>query len=91
MPAAIEANGLTNVFGVTLAVDGLDLRVEQGQVFGFLGPNGAGKTTTIRVLLGLQRASFGTVRVLGLDSARDSVAMHARCGYLPGDLELYRR
>ena len=69
----------------------LDLRVEQGQVFGFLGPNGAGKTTTIRVLLDLHHPSSGSVRVLGLDSVRDSVAIHARCGYLPGDLELYPR
>jgi ABC-2 type transport system ATP-binding protein len=91
MPAAIEASGLTKVFGETAAVDGLDLRVEQGQVFGFLGPNGAGKTTTIRVLLDLYHPSAGSVSVLGLDSVRDSVAIHARCGYLPGDLELYPR
>ena len=91
MPAAIEASGLTKVFGETAAVDGLDLRVEQGQVFGFLGPNGAGKTTTIRVLLDLCHPSAGSVSVLGLDSVRDSVAIHARCGYLPGDLELYPR
>jgi ABC-2 type transport system ATP-binding protein len=82
---------LTKVFGVTVAVDGLDLRVEPGQVFGFLGPNGAGKTTTIRVLLDLHHPSSGGARVLGLDSVRDSVAIHARCGYLPGDLELYPR
>ena len=89
--AAIEASGLTKAFGVTVAVDRLDLRVEPGQVFGFLGPNGAGKTTTIRVLLDLHHPSSGSVRVLGFDSVRDSVAIHARCGYLPGDLELYPR
>jgi ABC-2 type transport system ATP-binding protein len=89
--AAIEASGLTKAFGATVALDGLDLRVERGQVFGFLGPNGAGKTTTIRVLLDLHHPSSGSVRVLGLDSMRDSVAIHARCGYLPGDLELYPR
>ncbi len=91
MAAAIEASGLTKAFRATVAVDGLDLRVEQGQVFGFLGPNGAGKTTTIRVLLDLHHPSSGSVRVLGLDSVRDSVAINARCGYLPGDLELYPR
>ena len=74
MAAAIEASGLTKVFGATVAVDGLDLRVEPGQVFGFLGPNGAGKTTTIRVLLDLHHPSSGSVRVLGLDS----VATHAQ-------------
>ena len=89
--AALEASGLTKAFGVTVAVDRLDLRVEPGQVFGFLGPNGAGKTTTIRVLLDLHHPSSGSVRVLGFDSVRDSVAIHARCGYLPGDLELYPR
>jgi ABC-2 type transport system ATP-binding protein len=76
--AALEASGLTKVFGATVAVDGLDLRVEPGQVFGFLGPNGAGKTTTIRVLLGLHDPRSGSVRVLGLDSVRDSVATHAQ-------------
>jgi ABC-2 type transport system ATP-binding protein len=76
--AALEASGLTKVFGATVAVDGLDLRVEPGQVFGFLGPNGAGKTTTIRVLLDLHHPSSGSVRVLGLDSVRDSVATHAQ-------------
>lgn len=82
---------MSKAFGETVAVDGLDLRVDLGQVFGFLGPNGAGKTTTIRLLLGLHRPSAGSARVLGLDSRRDSVAIHARCGYLPGELELYPR
>jgi beta-exotoxin I transport system ATP-binding protein len=89
--AAVETNELTKAFGDTVAVDRLDLRVESGQVFGFLGPNGAGKTTTIRLLLGLHRASSGSACVLGLESRRDSVAIHARCGYLPGELELYPR
>jgi beta-exotoxin I transport system ATP-binding protein len=91
VPAALETTGLTKSFGETIAVDRLDLRVEPGEVFGFLGPNGAGKTTTIRLLLDLQHPSFGSARVLGLDSRRDSVAIHARCGYLPGELELYPR
>ncbi len=91
MSAAIEAHGLTKTFGTTVAVDELNLSVEPGQVFGFLGPNGAGKTTTIRLLLDLHHPSAGSMRVLGLDSVRDSVAIHARCGYLPGDLELYPR
>jgi len=88
---AIETDELTKAFGPTLAVDRLHLRVEPGQVFGFLGPNGAGKTTTIRMLLDLHHPSSGSARVLGLDSRSDSVAIHARCGYLPGELELYPR
>jgi ABC-2 type transport system ATP-binding protein len=91
MTAVVETHGLTKSYGATLAVDRLDLLVEPGQVFGFLGPNGAGKTTTIRLLLALQRPSAGGARVFGLDSQRDSVAIHARCGYLPGELELQPR
>ena len=91
MTAAIETHQLTRSFGATVAVDRLDLRVETGQVFGFLGPNGAGKTTTIRCLLDLCAPSSGTARILGLDSRHDSVAIHRRCGYLPGEFELYPR
>ena len=91
MTAAIETQGLTKSFGATHAVDGLDLRVDPGQVFGFLGPNGAGKTTTIRLLLALHRATAGSARVFGLDILDESVAIHARCGYLPGEFELHPR
>jgi ABC-2 type transport system ATP-binding protein len=63
----IQTQGLTKRFGQQLAVDGLDLAVPQGAVFGFLGPNGSGKTTTIRMLLGLAAASAGSVRLLGMD------------------------
>ena len=89
--AVSETDRLTKTFGATVAVDHLDLRVEAGEVFGFLGPNGAGKTTTIRTLLDLRHPSSGSARVFGLDSRRDNVAIHARCGYLPGELELYPR
>lgn len=63
----IETHGLTKRFGHQVAVDGVNLAVPHGSVFGFLGPNGSGKTTTIRVMLGLAAASSGTVSVLGLD------------------------
>lgn len=62
---AIETSGLTKRFGARAAIDGVDLRVPRGTAFGFLGPNGAGKTTMIRMLLGLTRASSGTMSVLG--------------------------
>jgi ABC-2 type transport system ATP-binding protein len=62
---AIETHGLTKRFGERTALDGVDLRVPRGCAFGFLGPNGAGKTTMIRTLLGLTRASAGSMRVLG--------------------------
>ncbi len=91
MMAAIETSGLTKTFGRTRAVASLDLRVEAGEVFSFLGPNGAGKTTTIRMLLALHRPSSGRAAVLGLDPAADSIAIHRRTGYLPGELALYPR
>lgn len=87
--AAIEVENLVKRFGSFRALDGLDLRVEQGEVHGFLGPNGAGKSTTIRVLLGLLRANGGTARVLGADPWRDVVAIHRRLAYVPGDVSLW--
>ena len=62
---SIETKGLTKRFGQQIAVDGVDLAVPKGAVFGFLGPNGSGKTTTIRLLLGLATATGGSMRVLG--------------------------
>ena len=74
MTAVIELAALTKRYGATVGIQGLDLRVEAGEVFGFLGPNGAGKTTTIRCLVGLLSPTAGTARVLGLDPIAD----HAR-------------
>ena len=91
MTAAVETLGLTKSSGATVAVDRLDLRVDPGQVFGLLGPNGAGRTTTIRLLLALHRPTYGSARVLGLDSHRDSVAIRAHPAYLPGEFELHPR
>src|SRR3990167_1850420 len=88
-PPAVEFRGLVKYYGPVRALDGVDLRVEQGEIFGFLGPNGAGKTTAIRCLLDLIRPTSGQALVLGLDSRADSVAARARIGYLPGDLSLY--
>ena len=63
--ALVEVTGLTKRYRTTVAVDGLDLTVRRGEVYGFLGPNGAGKTTTLRILTGLIAPTAGTVRVLG--------------------------
>lgn len=89
MPAAISISGLVKTFGSTRALDGLDMTVEAGEVYGFLGPNGAGKTTTIRVLLGLLRADAGEVVLLGGDPWRDAVALHRRLAYVPGEVSLW--
>jgi ABC-2 type transport system ATP-binding protein len=87
--AAISVSGLIKRFGRTVALDGLDLRVEAGEVHGFLGPNGAGKTTTIRILLGLLRADAGRATLLGGDPWADAVALHRRLAYVPGDVNLW--
>ncbi|RRD46621.1 ABC transporter ATP-binding protein [Tessaracoccus sp. OH4464_COT-324] len=85
----IETNGLIKRFGKFTALEGIDLQVQAGEVYGFLGPNGAGKSTVIRVLLDEIRATAGAATLFGLDSRKDAVAIHRRIGYLPSDLTLY--
>jgi ABC-2 type transport system ATP-binding protein len=89
--SAIVLDRLTKFYGTNRGVLELSLDVPRGVVFGFLGPNGAGKSTTIRVLLDLIRPTSGRATVLGLDSRKDSVEIHRRVGYLPGELSLYPR
>src|ERR671917_429960 len=74
---AVEASGLVKVFGKVRAVDGVDLAVSRGSVYGVLGPNGAGKTTTIRMLATLMKPDAGEARVLGRDIVRDSDAVRS--------------
>lgn len=76
----IETDGLTKRFGRTVAVDGLSLAVEEGQVFGFLGPNGSGKTTTIGMLLGIVTPTAGRVRLFGLTGRRGLHEARQRVG-----------
>jgi ABC-2 type transport system ATP-binding protein len=83
---ALRCVGLRQVFGETVAVDGLDLEVEVGEVFGLLGPNGAGKTTTIRLITTLLPAPPGAIEVLGLDVARRRTSVRRLLGYLPQQL-----
>ena len=86
MTAAVRCVGLRQAFGETVAVDGLDLEVTEGEVFGLLGPNGAGKTTTIRLITTLLPAPPGAITVLGLDVARRRMAVRRLLGYLPQQL-----
>jgi ABC-2 type transport system ATP-binding protein len=79
---AIETLGLTKRFGAHAAVDGIDLAVPRGAVFGFLGPNGSGKTTTIRMMLGLASATSGDIRMLGRDMPGDLHQVLPRVGAL---------
>ncbi|MEA3501585.1 MAG: ABC transporter ATP-binding protein [Actinomycetota bacterium] len=76
-------------FGTTAALDGVDLRVPSGIVYGFIGPNGAGKTTALRILAGLLNATAGSANVFGMDVRRQRRAVQAEMGFLPGEVRLY--
>src|SRR5687768_16594881 len=78
MTSAIETSALTKVFGETRALDGMDLTIRGGSVYGLLGPNGAGKTTAIRVLTTLLKPTSGRATVLGLDVTRDAAAVRQK-------------
>ncbi|MCC2278250.1 ATP-binding cassette domain-containing protein [Streptomyces sp. ET3-23] len=84
--AAVRCTGLHYAFGSTKAVDGVDLEVEPGEVFGLLGPNGAGKTTTIRAITTLLPVPPGVVGVFGHDAARQRMAVRRLLGYVPQQL-----
>ena len=83
--AVLQTSALTKYYGRRRGLDGLDLDVRSGEVYGFLGPNGAGKTTTIRLLLDLIHPTSGSASVLGEDPRNGGAALRARLGYLPGD------
>jgi ABC-2 type transport system ATP-binding protein len=90
MPGSeIEAVGLTRRYGDAAVVQGLDLSIEPGCIFGFLGPNGAGKTTTVSMLTGMLAPSEGTVRVAGLDPLRDRRTLTRVVGLMPQSAALY--
>ena len=87
--ASLEISNLTKKFGKFTALSDINLRVTEGEVFGYIGPNGAGKTTTIRVLLGILQATGGSAKVFGLDAWKDAVEIHKRIAYVPGDVNLW--
>ena len=89
MSSVIVADGITRRFGHVTAVDGVDLDIEEGDIFGFLGPNGSGKTTLIRMLCGLLRPSAGRATVLGLDTVHDSERIKRSIGYMSQQFSLY--
>lgn len=89
MTTAIHTRGLRKSFGELVAVEGLDLDVARGEVFGLLGPNGSGKTTTIRMLTGLMPPSAGTIQVVGIDAVKDPEAVRRRIGYMSQRFGLY--
>ncbi len=86
----VEATELTKVYGGNFtAVNKLNLKIEEGEIFGFLGPNGAGKTTTLLMLLGLTEPTSGTVRVCGMDPTRNPLGVKRIVGYLPERVGFY--
>jgi ABC-2 type transport system ATP-binding protein len=87
--AAIEIHGLTRKYGLVTALDGLDLEVKTGTVFGFLGPNGAGKTTTMRILAGVARADSGVATVAGVAVGLGRRELASKIGYLPEEPAFY--
>ncbi|RRJ33407.1 ABC transporter ATP-binding protein [Halocatena pleomorpha] len=89
--AAIELQGVTKRFGDVIALNDLNLTVEDGEIYGFLGPNGAGKSTTINVLLDFVRPTSGNARVLGYDARAESTQIRQRVGVLPDGYHVYDR
>jgi len=90
-PIALATRGLVRRYGEFVAVDGLDLAVRQGEIYGFLGPNGAGKTTTIKMLVGLLLPSAGRMEIAGFDVVAQSEQAKAALGYVPDRALLYER
>ncbi len=86
---AVRAEQLRKIFGKFIALDGLDLNVAEGTIFGFLGPNGAGKTTTIRILTGLAHATHGKAWVLGEEVGRNQPEIAHQVGFLPEEPAFY--
>lgn len=80
---------LTKKFGSFTALDGVNMEVYEGEVYGFIGPNGAGKSTTIRILLGILKATKGKAEIFGKDAWKDAVEIHRRIAYVPGDVNLW--
>jgi len=88
---AIATEQLTRKFGELTAVDGINLKVESGQFFGFLGPNGAGKSTTIKMLTGLLVPTAGRISLLGMDFAKHRIEVKRQIGVVPEGMGLFER
>ena len=89
MSAVVETKDLSKRYREKLAVNALNLTIQEGEIFGFLGPNGAGKTTTILMLLGLTEPTAGQVSVCGFNPTRQSLEVKRRVGYLPENPGFY--
>jgi ABC-2 type transport system ATP-binding protein len=85
----VQTSQLTKVYGNTTVVDDLNLKIEEGQIFGFLGPNGAGKTTTILMLMGLTSPTKGSASIAGFDSTHETLKVKRIAGYIPEKVGFY--
>ena len=85
----LQTTNLTKKFGKFTALNGVNMEVNSGEVYGFIGPNGAGKSTTIRVLLGILKATEGEAKIFGQDAWKEAVEIHKRVSYVPGDVNLW--
>lgn len=89
MTKIVEVQGLQKKFGKVQALSDVTFTVEAGEVVGFIGPNGAGKSTTIRILLGIIKRDAGSAEIFGKDVWKDSLDIHQRISYVPGDVTLW--
>ncbi len=87
--AVIEIKNLSKYYGKHQALNKVDLKVVEGEIYGFIGPNGAGKSTTLRIILGMLRKNGGQVKLLGQDPWQDAVQLHRRLAYVPGEVNLW--
>lgn len=85
----LEIKELSKFYGKFQALNNINLRVDQGTIYGFLGPNGAGKTTTIRTILNILKPTSGEIRLFGQPIDRTTIHLHEKIGYIPGDVALY--
>ncbi len=87
--SAVKLRGVAKRYSDIIAVDHIDLDVEDGEIFGLLGPNGSGKTTTLKMILGLVKPDAGSINVLGINSEEEPVEVKRRVGYVPESPRLY--
>lgn len=90
MQPVLELDNVTKMYGQARGIENVTFKVQPGSIFGFLGPNGAGKSTTINMLVDLLRPTSGQIKIFGLDSVKDSLAIRQRIGFLAGDMAMDR-
>ncbi len=86
---AIDISDLTKYYGKERGIEHVDLKIEEGEIFGFIGPNGAGKSTTIRILMNLIFPTEGSARIMGMDVVRETKRIKRMVGYIPSDANIY--